>query len=210
MSWQLAAKVVYKSLINEAEYPIRCLNRFKTDPRVRTGPRFDSREKLAVLSFGAELQASRRHFFVLYVRSRFYAIEAKSVREARRIVEQYAPIREPSNSTRRKPAGGVAGSAAIRPIQAAPGEDSNERFGVDSDRRLEGYRRSLEADALKLEETLSELRRRFSAGHVLVRSSTVRTQSERLGLDLARRRFLGVLKNRVLQGQLVAARPTRS
>jgi hypothetical protein len=52
MSWQLATKAVYKSLNDEDEYPIRSVNRFKTDPRVKTGPRFDHRETWAIFSFG--------------------------------------------------------------------------------------------------------------------------------------------------------------
>jgi len=74
---------------------MRSLNRFKTDPRVKTGPRFDSREAWVIFSFGAELQRSRRHWFVFHAPSRFYAVEAASAREAKRIVDQYRLIRVP-------------------------------------------------------------------------------------------------------------------
>jgi hypothetical protein len=131
MSWQLAAKAVYKSLINEAEYPIQCLNRFKTGPRVRIGPRSDSRDNWDVMNFGSDLQRSRRHWFVFRARSRFYAIEATSPREAKRAVDQYRPIRVPVNSPSRTPTIGVVDAAGLYPPTRGRRDGLGGSFGVD-------------------------------------------------------------------------------
>jgi hypothetical protein len=142
MSWQLATKAVYKALTNEDEYPIRSLNRFKTDPRVKTGPRFDFREAWAVFSFGAELQRSRGHWFVFHARSRFYAIEAVSVREAKRIVEQYRLIRVPQFLVVHQRQEGACEGRETGAPQAARA-DGPGMPGVDSAQQLGEVRRGL-------------------------------------------------------------------
>lgn len=93
MSYEKAAKSVYRALNDPSTYPIRSLNRFKTDPRVKVGPCCGVGDDWAVFDFAAELQRSRGRWLLFRARSRFYAVDAKNARDARRIIEQYRPIR---------------------------------------------------------------------------------------------------------------------
>lgn len=136
MNWQRATRTVYKSLLDPDGYPVRSLNRFKQDPRVKTGPRFDSRDTWSLFDFAAELQRSRKHWFVFQARSRFYAVEARSAREAKRIVEQYRPIRVPQvlviDQQRERAFGEqrtLSTPAARGDCARAPGADSAQLVG---------------------------------------------------------------------------------
>lgn len=92
MSCEKAKGSVYGALTDRNAYPICRLNRFKADPRVKVGPRANVGDDWVIFDFATMLQRSRRRWFVFKARSRFYAVDARSAHEARRIVEQYKAI----------------------------------------------------------------------------------------------------------------------
>jgi len=96
MSVVRAPPAVYTWLHSSIEYPTRSLCRFKTDPRVKVGPTRAAymRDPFVVFAFAAELLRKRKTFYVFLARARLYAIEARSARQARRVVEQYQVIHD--------------------------------------------------------------------------------------------------------------------
>lgn len=120
MSCEKATKAVFRALTDNNIYPIRSLNRFKMDPRVKVGPRAGVGDDWAIFDFATVLQRSRRRWFVFKARWRFYAVDAESAREARRIIEQYKPIHVVVAATQHQAADSAAGRNLPRPPAPAP------------------------------------------------------------------------------------------
>jgi hypothetical protein len=115
MCYEKAAKSVYKVLSDPNTYPIRSLNQFKTDPRVKVGPRYGVGDDWAIFDFAAGLRRSRGRWFVFQARSRFYAVDAKSARDARRIIEHYQPIRMQPDGIRAADGDGASVNGVVLP-----------------------------------------------------------------------------------------------
>lgn len=89
MSWMMPCRSAYELLADVCQYPPQSLRQMENDPRVRVCLCGERPDVLEVFSFGAEIDRKRKHWFIFFVRSRLYAIEASTEQEVKRIIEHY-------------------------------------------------------------------------------------------------------------------------